>query len=395
MIRQVGFEFTKLKTLMVTGGEWIAYHLSKYLGKNIKDFKKWLQDINIWLKENLPRITKMIAEFITRIYGVASVALGIIKGVAKGIGSIIDVLPSAGKAFLALFAVIALGFKLNPVLLMLTSLFLMLEDYWVWAQGKKGGYETDTLFGPLWESLGGIGDKLSGPLKELQKSIKDFFALFNVDLKGMKMFEMVLDSIADKAMKLAGALRGAISVLRYMFETSGKEAKIQDEFNQRKNLIQKRTGIPEDYKKSLLRDLEVERREAISSAREQAWGEFKSGMSEAREMIFQAPPLMKKITEFSLGVAGKITGADKFKKEYEQGSQRGAQAAIPQVYMDQRGNPTFYGETAAANSNLPPFDMTINFYGDVNKDNRDYVTNRLAEEMQKNLTKRRTNDIGH
>lgn len=188
LIRKMGFEYTKFKVLLISASEHIAASLIKYLKVNLVDIKKWMENANKWLKENLPIWTEKIADFLRRVWGVGQALIQMIQ-------SLIGILPEGSRAFVAFFAAIALGMKINPTLMMLAALFLLIEDWWTWKQGKELGLDNKTMFGNMWESLETISGPFTASLKTLDQVFKDLFGQ-SFSLTFWKAFNGIVSSLA-------------------------------------------------------------------------------------------------------------------------------------------------------------------------------------------------------
>lgn len=204
-IREIGFEFTKLKVIIKSASEWIVHHLAKNFGKSMADFKKWMQDVNKWLKENIAKWTKWIADFITRIVGVVKVIWGVFTGFVSVIKQVNDILPTAAKAVIAFIAVVTGALRVNPIFAMLTAVFLLLEDYWTFIEAKKNGKEAIVLFKPLWESLEKVKESLGGPFERMLESLKRLFGM-SPTITFWDKFASVMKSLARDVERVAGGL---------------------------------------------------------------------------------------------------------------------------------------------------------------------------------------------
>lgn len=241
-IRQVGFEFTKMTVLLKQGVNWISMHLTNMLGGRLKKIQDFMRTANEWLKENMPKWTKWIADFLMRIIGVGEVVVRIMKGVFDGFRAVVNILPASATGLIAFFAAIALGLKLNPVILMLAGLFLILEDYFVFLQGGK------TVFGDIWKNLGSMFAPMKKSLEELGKSFEAAF--------GGKSFNQVfwdgvvstVKALASGVATLAYSLSFLIRVGAWALDVFGgdskeKEKKIGAKYQSQMKDLRKEYGI--------------------------------------------------------------------------------------------------------------------------------------------------------
>lgn len=246
MVREAGYEFTKLKVIIQSGTQWIAYHLSKIFGGDIKGGRGTMARINAWLQENLPKWTRWIAEAAARIVNVGKAIVSIIMGVYNAFVAVINILPSASRNMILFFGALAVGLKLNPTLVMLSALFLLLEDYWTWMEGKRTGEGSLTVFGEIWESL----DEMMGPLT---KSLKDLGEAF--DKLFSKSFSTVFwNAILGVFRMLAAVIATLVNGLTTIFQLAeygakliqqGEErSKIQKDYGEKHTALEKEYGVP-------------------------------------------------------------------------------------------------------------------------------------------------------
>lgn len=197
-IREIGFEFTKMTVLLREGANWISMHLTNMLGGRLQKIQAFMRRANEWLKENMPKWTKWIADFLYRVIGVGEVVIRIAKGIFDGFKAVVGILPPAATGLVAFFAAIAMGLKLNPVILMLAGLFLILEDYFVFLQGGK------TVFGNIWANLDKMFLPMKNSLEELSKAFEKAF--------GGKSFNQVFWDTVTNTVK---ALASGVAALAY------------------------------------------------------------------------------------------------------------------------------------------------------------------------------------
>jgi hypothetical protein len=220
LIRKMGFEYTKFKVLLISASEHIAASLIKYIKSNLVDIKKWMESANKWLKETLPIWTDKIARFLSSFWNVGQAVIELIK-------NIIHALPEASRAFTLFFAAIALGLKLNPTLVMLAALFIMIEDWWQWNEGKKDGKGSRTVFDAMWESL----ESVKGPFTETLKSLNEVMkALFGQSfaLTFWDAFNAVISSIAMGISTIVYGFKNMIDLAKYALTYFGDDKKLKE-----------------------------------------------------------------------------------------------------------------------------------------------------------------------
>ncbi|GAB6170547.1 hypothetical protein JCM15765_03940 [Paradesulfitobacterium aromaticivorans] len=149
-IRDITFEFQRLKLEGTYALQWIGYYLNKYLEPVLGKSGTNLKNINDLIQQKMPQWTEKVAQFVSW-FARMGVAAWDIRG--------------ALGAIVAVFA----GFKLinmGPLGLMiagLTALLLLLDDFNTY---KNGG---QSALPQLWEWV----DKTEGKVKEFFDSFKD------------------------------------------------------------------------------------------------------------------------------------------------------------------------------------------------------------------------------
>lgn len=79
-IREVRFEFMRLRQIVAYGSQWVGYYLMKYLEQPITRLKSSFKDLNEYLKNNMQNIAERIAFVLSKIVGIA---YGLADAVAK------------------------------------------------------------------------------------------------------------------------------------------------------------------------------------------------------------------------------------------------------------------------------------------------------------------------
>jgi len=187
-IRDITFQFQRLKLEGTYALQWIGYYLTKYLAGPMGNVKDWLTKINDKIQETMPQWTKRIAE-------VASwfVRLGAAAWSIKGaLGAIVGV-------FAAFKMVSLLTNPLAMLILGMTALLLLVDDFNTY---QKGG---ESAFPELWKWLDKMGDRLKASGLDL-KTFKD--DLENI-AKSATQLEKTLDGLVEK-LGIKGGLAGVI-----------------------------------------------------------------------------------------------------------------------------------------------------------------------------------------
>ena len=223
LIRDIGFEFTKMKTLISQAMEWITMNIAKRM--DLAGFRDTLRRITEYLKENLPKWTAWIANFAVVVFNVFSAIGKIGMGVFNVLKGIFEIIPKGMQGVALVIGALAAAFALNPVIAGLTLIFGMIEDWYVWSQGKKGGYKTYTMFEELWEGIDGVADSLSAPLTRIKTAMTEIMKGLRIDTnlkRGWQDFGMALREVASVLERIGGAFQLVLSVFALLDQRQAK-----------------------------------------------------------------------------------------------------------------------------------------------------------------------------
>ena len=201
-VRDITFEFQRLKLEGTYALQWIGYYLTKYLAGPLGDSRDWLRKINDEIQQKMPEWSKRIAE-------VASWAVRLGKAawyIRDGIGAVM--------AAITAFKIINMA--TNPIgalILGMTALLLLVDDYLAFENDKSG---KSSVFNDLWrwvdrfkESLkddGTIGE-FKNDLLEIVQDVKEFGALLE-KIGRSKTFQKYVTDIKEIVFKLGEILHG-------------------------------------------------------------------------------------------------------------------------------------------------------------------------------------------
>lgn len=168
-LRDLTFQFQRLKLEGTYALQWIGFYLTKYLAPILGQSELSMKNINDIIQRNMPEWSAKVAQIASWF-----VRLGAAAWDARG----------ALMAIMAIFmAPKLISMATNPVFLMiagLTTLLLLLDDYKTYEKGGKSAFN--------WKWLDDLGDKLKkagvtfddfkGPIKDLGQSIHDLATAF-------------------------------------------------------------------------------------------------------------------------------------------------------------------------------------------------------------------------
>ena len=219
-IRDIQFEISKTKMLFQYATRWVVYYIGEFLGKDMEELKEDLSDINSYIQENIPRITKTIASFFTKVYRLGKAAFTLFKNIGFAVVNTFGNIETSGLKTIATISTALLALKSGPVgifLLLLGSILLLMEDFMVWQKGGKSLFDWSGVQEKLdkfeskgeriKETLGSISDKLEkifGHIdanKLLMSTVEAFIDAAGI---GLDLIDIALSGIAASLSLITG-----------------------------------------------------------------------------------------------------------------------------------------------------------------------------------------------
>jgi hypothetical protein len=196
-VRDIRFEFTRMKVEIMYGLQWIEYYLIKYLGGPLDIIENKLKSVNDWLTKNMPTWSEKVAgwitmfiQFTTSITRLCSDTVDALESVWKSIGG-------SGQALVKLASLAAFCYS-NPIIAFFIAAGLAVDDFYAYIDGRK----SSKTLAPIWKQL-------IDWFKELKPYLLEFGAWFNN-----------FSNITIKA--LVSVLTGLWSILKSIFSEIGK-----------------------------------------------------------------------------------------------------------------------------------------------------------------------------
>lgn len=170
-VRDVTFEFDKMKVIAKNGVRQIVYYFMKYLGVDIDEIRAKLSNFNKFLQENLPKISAVIAKVLYYIYRIGKAIAYVVSLGAKlisGAYNFMKKFPATFKVFIGVIGAILL--TINPILTIilagLSAIVLLIDDYMTWKRGGK------SLFGDSWKKIEDFIEKAKDKFEWLFEKIE-------------------------------------------------------------------------------------------------------------------------------------------------------------------------------------------------------------------------------
>lgn len=170
-VRDVTFEFDKMKVIAKNGVRQIVYYFMKYLGVDIDEIRAKLSNFNKFLQENLPKISAVIAKVLYYIYRIGKAITYVVSLGAKlisGAYNFMKKFPATFKVFIGVIGAILL--TINPILTIilagLSAIVLLIDDYMTWKRGGK------SYFGDKWKKIEDFIEKVKDKFEWLFEKIE-------------------------------------------------------------------------------------------------------------------------------------------------------------------------------------------------------------------------------
>jgi hypothetical protein len=146
-LRDIRFEFTRMKVEATYGMQWVGYYLFKYLAGPIQNVREGLGKLNDWIQSNMPSWSEKIARWMTIIINIGRSAWRTIMNIWDGLKGMWDMLPGWAKGVAALLAVAFA--PISPALKVIGGLLLLMEDFYGYIDGRK----SSKTLAPIWDTL--------------------------------------------------------------------------------------------------------------------------------------------------------------------------------------------------------------------------------------------------
>ncbi len=193
-VRQTTFEFDKLKVLVKSGVRNVVYEFLKMSNTDLTKLHQLLRNFTSYIQRNLPDITKKIANVLYIIVQLGKALFNVLKWIVQIFTKIFKYFTETpAKLAVALSAITAVLFVLNPalsaMLMSLTAIFLLVDDYFGWKEGKK------SLLGDKWNKVESLIKKVTKTYDSMIKAAEDILNSILSPFKWIK--ENVVDPLLD------------------------------------------------------------------------------------------------------------------------------------------------------------------------------------------------------
>lgn len=213
LIRDIQFEFSKLKVEIKYGTRWVTYYLGKFLGPDAQKVKQDLKNANAWIQRNLPVISEKIARFFEMFYRLGKAAFTLGKAIFNILLDIFSLFDNKLGKTAGLIGSFFLLIKSGPIgwfIAALTSLLLLIDDYMTWQRGGASAIDWsafDDKFQNIKQDMSDIKDDLKvifdfvGDIIDKINPEVAVLGLFKDAVSGIRSFTSL---IADDFDRIAG-----------------------------------------------------------------------------------------------------------------------------------------------------------------------------------------------
>lgn len=215
-IRDIQYEFSKMRMIAQYGTRWVVYFLGQMLGGDVDKIHTKLKNLNDLLIEKIPVMAEKIAKVLSVVIRFAKALVQFIEAIGTTATRAFDAMGSSGVRALGLlagaFAVIASG-PLGWILTALAAIVLLLDDFFTWKRGgisyldwsgfaeifDEIGYKVEGAsekFGDLAEKFGALMDKIHAK-EGAMLLLEEFLDLVETGLDGINVALDLLNGALD------------------------------------------------------------------------------------------------------------------------------------------------------------------------------------------------------
>jgi len=194
-VRDIRFEFTRMKVEVMYAMQWIGYYIIKYLSGPLDTIENKLKSCNDWITRNMPTWTAKVAEWIVMFIDFGKSIVRFTVDVIEALEGIWKAM-SGSRKFIALIASLVLAF--SPFKLAIGAVLLLIDDFYAYIDGRK----SSKTLAPIWQQLLEWFREIKPYLIEFNKWVNDF---------------------ADNVLKACiSELKGLWEILKTIFSEVGK-----------------------------------------------------------------------------------------------------------------------------------------------------------------------------
>ncbi|WP_295240877.1 phage tail tip lysozyme [Veillonella sp.] len=229
-VRDVMFEFTRLKQEASYAIKWISYYLVKDFIGPLEKAGFSLRSMNEYIKNNMPRITRNIADGLGYLINIGLNFMRALKTLGMGLLNIWNRLPHSIKVTAVAMGAFFALLRASPVgrlVAVISMLLLLLDDFYAYMDGKE------SELGPYWQKLIDFWNSISDDVNAATDAIFNFL---NAVSESKELAEFT-DALGD----LFGAVWDLIIAIGTL---------VADTFRELWNALQE-VGLVDDFSESM------------------------------------------------------------------------------------------------------------------------------------------------
>lgn len=191
LVRDINFEFSKLKVEFEYGKRWVAYFLGQFIGPDAMKARDFLKRANNYIQENLPKIAEKVARFFEVFYRLGKASLVVAKSLYSVIESIFKFLNLSVPQGIALVSGFFLLLKTGPIgwfIAALTTLLLLIDDYMTWQRGGISAFDWSG-FDSKFKSIKGDISDIKSDFQDIVDFVDQIFNKVNIVNVAVELFK--------------------------------------------------------------------------------------------------------------------------------------------------------------------------------------------------------------
>jgi hypothetical protein len=170
-LRDIRFEFTRMKVEAVYAFQWIGYYMFKYLSGPLGGIQEGLKKFNDFIQDKMPRWTDTIAKWMSIVLNLGKTGIRVFSELFDALKRVWEILPQVGKEIAILGGVVAAVWFAGPMgraVIVLSTLILLIDDFYAYLDGRKSSQR----LAPIWGALMVWAHEFSELLKPVLDGIK-------------------------------------------------------------------------------------------------------------------------------------------------------------------------------------------------------------------------------